>query len=121
MEIEHAVEKLAALAQASRLRVFRLLVESGPAGLPAGAVARHLGIPNNTLSAHLAVLSRAGLVQAQRDGRSMIYSADFEGARALLGYLMRDCCKGPPELCAPLLDAVLPGTAAEPRNRRVKA
>lgn len=99
----NAVEGLSALAQETRLAVFRLLVKAGPDGLPAGAIADALGVPPNTLSTHLGILARAGLVAARREGRSIIYSADQDGTAALLLFLVADCCGGRPELCAPLL------------------
>ena len=114
METEAAVETLSALAQETRLRVFRLLVEHGPEGLPAGAVARHCGVPANTMSVHLGILARAGLVSARRDSRQVFYAADIPGLRGLIGFLLQDCCRGRPDLCEPLLDAALPATACCP-------
>lgn len=102
MESNLAVKRLSALAQDSRLAVFRLLIQAGPEGLAAGDIARALEITPNTLSAQLAILSHAGLVTSRRDGRSIIYAADFGGMSALLVYLMQDCCQGRPEVCAPL-------------------
>lgn len=102
MEILPAVETLSALAHEGRLGVFRLLVQAGPEGLAAGEIARRLGMLPNTLSASLAVLSRAGLATSRREGRSVIYAADYEAMRGLLGFLMEDCCGGNPEICAPL-------------------
>ena len=99
---------LGALAQENRLKVFRLLVQQGDDGLAAGEIARRLDVPHNTLSAQLAILNRAGLVQSRREGRSIIYAADYGGVRKLLAYLLQDCCQGRPAACAPLLDAVLP-------------
>lgn len=107
MEINTAVRSLAALAQESRLATFRLLVRAGDEGMPAGAIARALDIPHNTLSTHLAALANAGLIRSQRQGRSIIYSVDFDGTRALLAFLLEDCCQGAPELCTPILDSVL--------------
>jgi len=104
MEAKNAIDALAALAQDSRLAVFRLLVREGSAGLPAGAIAELLGIPAPTLSFHLNQLSAAGLVISRREGRSIIYAASFPGMRDLLGFLAEDCCQGRPELCAPVLD-----------------
>lgn len=101
MESEHAIIALAALAQATRLAVFRLLVAHEPDGLPAGEVARRLDVPHNTLSSHLGILSRAGLVRAERQSRRIIYRARLEAIRALAGYLVEDCCGGRPALCAP--------------------
>ena len=103
-----AIDSLAALAQETRLAAFRLLVEAGHDGMPAGEIARALGVPHNTLSTHLAILTRAGLVTAQRDSRRMIHAARLEGLGALMGFLLRDCCGGRPELCAPLLAAAMP-------------
>jgi len=108
MEQTSAIESLAALAQETRLAAFRLLVEVGREGMPAGEVARLLGVPHNTMSTHLAILTRAGLVTAQRDSRRMIHAARLEGLAELMGFLLRDCCGGRPELCAPLLAAALP-------------
>lgn len=110
MDIADAIEGFAALAQETRLAAFRLLVEAGPAGLPAGEVARALSVPHNTLSSHLAQLSRAGLVTSRRDGRLVIFAADFAGMRGLIAFLVEDCCRGRPEACAPLLDAALPAS-----------
>ena len=105
MELNAAVQRLSALAQESRLAVFRLLVKAGPAGVPAGEIARVLDITPNTLSAQLNILSNAGLISSRRDGRSIIYAADFERMGELLVYLMEDCCQGRPEICAPLAEA----------------
>lgn len=106
MEIKTAVASLAALALEGRLSIFRLLVQAGPAGLPAGEIARRLESLPNTLSANLNVLSNAGLVASRRDGRSIIYTANYDAMRDLLGFLMEDCCGGAPEICAPLAEAV---------------
>ena len=112
MEAELAVEAFGALAQETRLAVFRLLVEAGAEGMPAGDIARHLGTPHNTMSSHLAVLARAGLVASRRESRSIIYAADYGGIRALIAFMVQDCCKGRPEACAPLIDAALAPAAA---------
>jgi len=92
------------LAQDSRLMVFRLLVRAGPEGVAAGEIARSLGITPNTLSAQLNVLSNAGLISCRRDGRSIIYAADYQAMGQLLVYLTEDCCQGRPEVCAPLAE-----------------
>ncbi|WP_203070995.1 ArsR/SmtB family transcription factor [Falsiroseomonas ponticola] len=102
METTEAIEALAALAQETRLLVFRRLVVAGAEGLPAGEIARLLSVPPNTLSTHLAVLSRAGLVTARRQGRSVIYAAAMPGIDALIDFLLRDCCGGRAELCGAL-------------------
>ena len=99
MTSPHALSALAALGQPSRLAIFRLLMRHEPAGLAAGAIAETIGCPHNTLSTHLAILARAGLVRGTRDGRSITYRADVEGMRALVGFLVTDCCGGHPELC----------------------
>jgi ArsR family transcriptional regulator len=99
MKSKAAIEALSALAQETRLAIFRLLVRQGPDGLPAGAIGERLDIPAPTLSFHLAQLSRAGLVAARREGRSILYAADYRGMNGLLTYLTEDCCQGRPELC----------------------
>ncbi len=99
MEIYDAVAALAALAQESRLRVFRLLVQAGPKGMQAGEVANALGVAPNTLTFHFDRLRTAGLIAVRRDGRAMIYSAEFPVMNALLAYLTENCCEGVP--CAP--------------------
>jgi DNA-binding transcriptional ArsR family regulator len=101
MEKILAVAALAALAQENRLDVFRLLVEAGPDGLPAGEVAHRLDLAPNTLTFHFDRLRMAGLVTVRREGRSMIYTARFETMDALLGYLTDNCCGGQPEKCMP--------------------
>ena len=103
METKPAVASLAALAHEGRLSVFRLLVKAGPEGLAAGAIARQLDILPNTLSASLTILNHAGLIQSRRDGRSIIYRANYDEMRELLAFLMEDCCGGHPEICAPLV------------------
>jgi DNA-binding transcriptional ArsR family regulator len=102
MELESAVAALSALAYEGRLTIFRELVQAGPEGVAAGEIARRLGIAPSTLSASLTVLSHAGLVSSRREGRSIIYAATYERMAALLGYLVKDCCNGRPEVCAPL-------------------
>jgi DNA-binding transcriptional ArsR family regulator len=104
MESTSAIKRLSALAQDSRLAVFRLLIKAGPTGISAGEIARTLEITPNTLSAQLTVLSNADLVVARRDGRSIIYTAGYDSMSELLVYLMEDCCQGRPEVCAPLAD-----------------
>jgi ArsR family transcriptional regulator len=100
MEPGEVVEALGALAQPSRLELFRLLVQRGPAGLPAGEIASRLGIPATTLSFHLSQLTRAGLLQAQRQGRSIVYAADYGRMQDLLAFLTRNCCQE--TSCAPI-------------------
>lgn len=104
MQLPAAVEALSALAHGHRLAVFRLLVRMGADGLPAGEIAREVGVLPNTLSTHLTILGHAGLVRSRREGRSVIYSADYGGMRELLGFLVADCCAGRPEICGALTD-----------------
>ena len=99
MSPPHALAGLAALGQPTRLAIFRLLMQREPAGLVAGAIAEAVGCPANTLSSHIAILARAGLVRGERDGRSITYRADVDGMRALMSFLITDCCNGHPELC----------------------
>jgi ArsR family transcriptional regulator, arsenate/arsenite/antimonite-responsive transcriptional repressor len=108
MEKEAVILSLAALAQSTRLDVFRLLVAHEPEGLPAGEIARELAVLHNTMSTHLAVLSRAGLIRSERRSRSIIYRADLEQFRAVAMFLLRDCCGGRPEVCAGLLEDLTP-------------
>ncbi|GAA0770546.1 MAG: ArsR/SmtB family transcription factor [Brevundimonas aurantiaca] len=108
MEFEPAILALAALAQPTRLEAFRLLVRSEPEGLAAGAVADRLAVPANTMSAHLGVLSRAGLIRAQRRSRSIVYRADLDRLGDLVLFLLKDCCQGRAELCQPLLAELAP-------------
>lgn len=109
LQLPIAVEALSALAHASRLAAFRLLVRAGPDGIAAGDIAREIGALPNTLSTHLAILGNAGLVRSRRDGRSVIYSADYDGMRDLLGFLVADCCGGRPEICGSLGDLAAAG------------
>ena len=108
MDKDSAIVAFAALAQGTRLDVFRLLVRHEPEGLAAGEIARQLDVPQNTMSAHLGILARAGIVRAERQSRSIIYRADLDGLRALTLFLVKDCCAGSPELCVPLLAELTP-------------
>ena len=121
MTSAHALSALAALGQPSRLAIFRLLMRHEPAGLPAGTIAETIGCPHNTLSTHLGILARAGLVRGARDGRSIVYRADVEGMRALLTYMVHDCCSGHPELCGlapkPAADCCAPAQTTSRRKR----
>ncbi|CCD84470.1 putative transcriptional regulator, arsR family; arsR2 [Bradyrhizobium sp. ORS 285] len=108
MESERAVLALAALAQATRLQAFRILVQHEPEGLPAGELARLLEVPQNTLSSHLSVLARAGLVSSIRHSRSIVYRADLMAFQEVALFLVRDCCGGRPEVCAPLIASLTP-------------
>ena len=102
------IAALAALAQTTRLEAFRQLVRREPDGMAAGDLARALAIPQNTLSAHLAVLSRAGLVEGERRSRSIIYRADLVRFREVALFLLKDCCDGRPDVCAPLVADLVP-------------
>ena len=115
MEKSDAVAALAALAQDNRLDVFRLLVQAGPEGMAAGAVAEALELAPNTLTFHFDRLRMAGLVTVRREGRSMIYAAQYEAMNALLGYLTENCCQG--RQCAPVRRKA---TAAIRARRREK-
>jgi DNA-binding transcriptional ArsR family regulator len=108
MDNDSAVAALGALAQGTRLDVFRLLVRHEPNGMAAGEIARQLDVPQNTMSAHLGILARAGIVRSERHSRSIIYRADLDGLRTLTLFLVKDCCAGSPELCAPLLAELSP-------------
>jgi DNA-binding transcriptional ArsR family regulator len=101
-----AVRRLSALAQETRLKIFRRLVEAGPDGLPAGTLASGLAVSPSNLSAHLGTLSQAGLVIARPRGRQRIYAADMTVFSDLLRFLVADCCNGRPEICTPLIDAL---------------
>jgi DNA-binding transcriptional ArsR family regulator len=100
METNEAVASLSALAQASRLSIFRLLVQAGAEGMAAGSIGEKLDLPPATLSFHLAGLTRAGLARSRQEGRFVIYSADFEGMGRLLAFLTEDCCGG--KACVPV-------------------
>jgi ArsR family transcriptional regulator len=106
MDESNAIDALTALAQPTRLRAFRELVRTHPEPVAAGDLARRLDTPHNTMSTHLAVLQRAGLIAVARQGRSMLYSADLDGFRDLVGFLTRECCGGRAEICAPVLAAL---------------
>jgi DNA-binding transcriptional ArsR family regulator len=95
----HAISALAALAQPTRLAIFQLLIKHEPVGVTAGVIAETIGAPHNTLSSHLAILVRAGLLRSSREGRTIIYRADVEGMQLLISFLVDDCCDGHPELC----------------------
>jgi DNA-binding transcriptional ArsR family regulator len=118
MELSTALPILSALAQESRLAVFRLLVKAGPDGVAAGDIARKLKTAANTMSAQLLVMSNAGLVRARREGRSIIYAVDYDKMSALLLFLTEDCCGGRPEICAPL--ASVANNCCPPKKRATR-
>ena len=103
MDENETLAALGALAQPTRLQTFRLLVAREPEGLPAGEIARLASVPQNTMSTHLSILAGAGLVRGVRDGRSIIYRAELARLRALVTFLLTDCCGGRPDVCAPLI------------------
>jgi DNA-binding transcriptional ArsR family regulator len=118
MDVEIALEAFAALSQETRLWAFRLLVQAGPAGLSAGDVADALGSRQNTMSSHLKSLSSSGLIDSRREGRNVIYSANYNTVRSLVLFLMEDCCAGNAGVCQPIAtegdlqaNAMAPATA----------
>ena len=108
MESTETIDALAALAQTTRLETFRLLVRREPDGAPAGELARLLGVPQSTMSTHLGVLSRCGLVIAERQSRSMLYRADLARVSAVITFLLKDCCGEKSGVCAPLVADLVP-------------
>ncbi|RFB79154.1 ArsR/SmtB family transcription factor [Methylovirgula sp. 4M-Z18] len=108
MDSSEAIAALSALAQPTRLETFRELVRREPEGVPAGELARLMAVPQNTMSTHLAVLTRAGLVSGERQSRSIIYRADLARFREVMVFLVNDCCHGRPDLCAPLIADLVP-------------
>ncbi len=103
MDLSEIVAALAALAQPTRLETFRLLVAREPEGVPAGEIARAMEVPANTMSSHLAILARTGLVMGARHGRTITYRANLDRFRAMTLFLLKDCCGGRPDVCAPLI------------------
>ncbi len=116
METKQALEAFQALSQETRLASLRLLVQAGPNGLPAGFIADRLAVQPSTLSTHLALLERSGLVASRREARHIFYSAQYEGLRQLIAFMMEDCCQGRPEICGGLVPiesaACAPGACA---------
>lgn len=108
MEKEKTIEAFSALAQPTRMDAFKLIVMHEPDGIAAGEVSDLLDVPQNTMSTHLAILSRAGLVSIERQSRSIIYRANFENLREAINFLLKDCCAGHPDICAPLLADIVP-------------
>lgn len=103
MNQSQALDGFAALSQETRLGIVRLLVRAGPDGIAAGEIAEEAGVSASNVSFHLKELERAGLIEARREARSILYSANYETLRGLIGFLMKDCCGGRPEICAPVL------------------
>ncbi len=106
MDVELAHEALSALSHETRLWVFRLLVQAGPAGLPAGQIAEGLGSRQNTMSSHLKILATAELIKSQREGRSIVYKADYDTVRELVLFLLEDCCAGNNAVCRPVAESL---------------
>lgn len=106
MEERQALAAFAALSQETRLRIVKLLVAAGPDGMASGAIAEAAGVSASNVSFHLKELAQAGLASTRREARSIIYVADYAGLSALLAFLMRDCCQGRPEVCAPAVTAL---------------
>lgn len=119
MESEDVILALAALAQSTRLDVFKLLVKHEPEGLAAGDIAKSLAVPQNTMSSHLAILTRAGLVAAKRSGRSIVYRATLTRFQQVVLFMLQDCCGGKPEICAPLIESLTP--CCPPQKKKAKA
>ena len=119
MDPENVILALAALAQPTRLDVFRLLVKHEPEGLAAGDIAKALAVPQNTMSSHLSILSRAGLVSAQRFSRSIVYRADLTRLRAVVLFMLKDYYNGRPEICAPRIESLTP--CCPPKKKRADA
>ena len=116
----HAISTLAALAQPTRLAMFKLLIKHEPVGITAGVIAETVGAPHNTLWSHLPILVRAGLLRSTREGRTIIYRSNVEGMRALIGFLVNDCCDGHPELCS-LVAEDASKACCEPTRSRIRA
>jgi DNA-binding transcriptional ArsR family regulator len=120
MEIKEAVGALGALAQETRLAIFRVLVEAGPEGVPAGQLAELLEVPPATLSFHLKELAHAGLVGSRPEGRFIFYSADFDRMAALMTFLTHNCCRGMPEACLTTVETALSRCCPAPTKRQLK-
>jgi ArsR family transcriptional regulator, arsenate/arsenite/antimonite-responsive transcriptional repressor len=118
MELKSAVITLAALAQETRLSIFRLLVEAGPEGVPAGRIGEALDVPPATLSFHLKELSHAGLITSRQDGRFIYYSANYEHMAALMSYLTQNCCHGMPDECLSVMETALSSCCAPTPKRK---
>ena len=106
MDMKNALSALSALSQQTRMEVFRLLVRAGEAGMLSGEIGEALNVRQNTTSTNLVILLNAGLIRNERQGRSVRYFADFDGVRALLAFIVEDCCGGRPERCGALLDEI---------------
>jgi DNA-binding transcriptional ArsR family regulator len=121
MDARKSQAAFAALAQPTRLKAFRKLVAAHPHGLPAGAIAQFCKVPHTTMSTHLAALMRGGLIAVARDGRSMNYRADLDGFRGLIDFMLRDCCGGRPDICAPVVEGFSASCVPPVQHRLRKA
>ncbi len=121
MDSPAAILALAALAQPTRLDVFRLLVKHEPEGMPAGDIAQELAVPHNTMSSHLAILTRAALISSERHGRSIVYRANLATLQSMTLFLLQDCCGGEPGLCASLIESITPCCPPEEAKVQEKA
>jgi DNA-binding transcriptional ArsR family regulator len=117
MKTKDAIDSLGALAQETRLGIYRLLVQRGPGGLSAGVIAEKLGVPASSLSFHLHHLMRAGLIDQERQGRQLFYAANFDRMNALVGYLTENCCGGDAAACAPHCEVQPEGSRREASAR----
>ncbi len=118
MENKVAVAALASLAQDTRLSIFRLLVQAGPEGVPAGYIGEALNVPPATLSFHLKELVHAGMVSSRQQGRFIYYSTDFEQMAALMTFLTQNCCQGMPQECLTVMETALGRCCAPPTKRK---
>jgi DNA-binding transcriptional ArsR family regulator len=116
VEERQALDAFAALSQETRMRMVRLLVQAGPEGLPAGAVGEAVGASSSNASFHLSHLERAGLIRSRREARSIIYKVDLAGLADLIRFLMEDCCRGHPQICAPALESLVTACSCEPET-----
>lgn len=116
-----AMDAFGALSQPSRLATVKLLMRHWPDGLAAGAIAEFVGAPASTMSTHLAILARAGLITPRRESRTIFYTAELTGITRLIGFLVEDCCNGRPEVCAPVTETLAAATACCPANERQAA
>ena len=119
MKTPDVIEALSALAHEHRLAVYRLLVQRGPQGLPAGAIGEGIGLVPSSLTFHLQALQRAGLILQRREGRQLIYSADFDAMNGLVGYLTENCCAGSDQACATACKPAATATKVRNKPRRV--
>lgn len=116
MDQDQALSAFSALSQETRLAMVRTLVRAGPDGLPAGAIAENVGVSASSASFHLAHLERAGLVRSWREARSILYSAELAQLSELVAFLLRDCCQGHPEVCAPAVEALRAAPCCPPKE-----